>query len=112
MFVLVEFKLADGSTVLVAADPEDQGVARASRAGDVIEAAASSFGSALSTIRKAAAEAVQEFRQGHDRPEEVAIEFGVLLNAEAGAVIARSAVQGHLKVTVKWTRSESVEAES
>jgi Trypsin-co-occurring domain 1 len=111
MAEFVQFKLADGATVLVEAGSGDQGIARASRAGDVIEAAASSFRSALSTVRKAAGEALQEFRQARDSPEEVVIEFGVLLNAEAGAVIAKSGVQGHFKVTVKWKRAESADTQ-
>jgi hypothetical protein len=34
--------------------------------------------------------------------EELVLEFGIKLTAEAGALIARSAAEGHLTVTAKW----------
>jgi hypothetical protein len=36
------------------------------------------------------------------RPDEVRVEFGVKLDAQAGALIARSTVEGHLVVTLRW----------
>lgn len=40
------------------------------------------------------------------RPAELAVEFGIALSAEAGAVITKSSVSGNLKVTMKWQREE------
>ena len=40
-------------------------------------------------------------------PEQVEVEFGVRLNAEAGAVIARTQAEGHLQVKLTWTRSRA-----
>lgn len=104
MAEFVQFPLQDGTALLVVRDRESEGVGRASRAGDIVEAAASSFGGALSSVRKAALEAMQEFRRHADAPDEVELEFGVLLTAEAGAVIAKTGVEGHLKVTMTWKR--------
>jgi hypothetical protein len=36
------------------------------------------------------------------KPEEVQITFGVKPDAQAGAVIARTGMQGHFEVKVKW----------
>jgi hypothetical protein len=37
----------------------------------------------------------------------VEIEFGVKLTAEAGALIAKSAVEGHLVVKLSWSPGQS-----
>ena len=37
------------------------------------------------------------------RPDQVEVEIGVTLTAEAGAVVARTSAQGHLKVKLIWT---------
>ncbi|HEY8373647.1 MAG TPA: CU044_2847 family protein [Pseudonocardiaceae bacterium] len=106
MTKLLRFELGDGDSVLVEVDENEPGMTRASRAKEVVEAAASSLGSALAGVRKAASEAVRRFRDMDARPDEVQIEFGVRLNAQAGAVIAKSGVDGHLKVKLTWRRMD------
>jgi hypothetical protein len=39
-------------------------------------------------------------------PSDVEVEFGVKLDAEAGALIARTGVEAHLTVTLKWSSDE------
>jgi hypothetical protein len=39
------------------------------------------------------------------RPEAVEVQFGLRLNAEAGAVIARTQAEGHLQITLSWVNS-------
>lgn len=62
------------------------------------------FEDALASVREAALPALRSFRDEALQPDEVEIEFGVKLNATAGAVIAKSTVEGHLVVKLKWTR--------
>ncbi|WP_051939603.1 CU044_2847 family protein [Phaeacidiphilus oryzae] len=99
---LMRFALADGGTVLVEAREDEAGMVPAGRAEQVVSAGAASFGKALSSVRDAAGEALARFRELPHAPDEVRIEFGVRLNADAGAVIARTGVEGHLKVSVVW----------
>lgn len=47
------------------------------------------------------------FRDGSLRPDSVEIEFGVKLTAEAGALIAKSSVEGHLVVKLSWSPERS-----
>ena len=54
-------------------------------------------------MRAAAESALRVFRDGSLKPATVEIEFGVKLTAEAGALIARSAVEGHLVVKLSWS---------
>jgi len=103
---LLRFEMDDGGSVVVAITGEP-GVARASKTGDSIRKAAVSLEDALGSVRDAGASALRKFREVADPPHEIAIEFGVEFTAEAGAVIARSALAGHLQVTLTWQRPDS-----
>ncbi|WP_405095676.1 CU044_2847 family protein [Micromonospora sp. NBC_01412] len=104
MTEVVEFALDGGGIVLVAVD-DTPGITPASTAEDVLRRAGMSFNRAIGQARDAASAALTEFRSMADRPDEVEISFGVQLSAEAGALIARTGVQGQLQVTVRWHRS-------
>jgi hypothetical protein len=102
----MRFSLEDGASVLVEVGEDEPGIVRASRTRDAIEAAATSFGAALTGVRNAAGEALRTFRDTDFRPDEIQLEFGVRLNAQAGAVIAKTGVDGHLKVKLTWRNPE------
>jgi hypothetical protein len=38
------------------------------------------------------------------RPDEVEIKFGVKVDAQAGAVIAKTGLQGQFEIKLKWVR--------
>lgn len=101
MTELVRFGLADGGSVVVEADDES-GVELASRDGSGIAAAQARFADALTDVRTAAAEALRVLRDDTLSPDAVELEFGVKLTAQAGAVIAKTALEGHLKVKLTW----------
>lgn len=100
MSELIRFAVDDETSVVVEVR-EDEGFERVARPG-VIAQAPHAFVTALQDVRAAAVAALDVFRQGPGRPDAVEIEFGVRLTAEAGAVIARSALEGHLQVTLTW----------
>jgi NTP-dependent ternary system trypsin peptidase co-occuring protein len=54
----------------------------------------------LSSVHPAAEAVVGAFKAL--APGEVAVEFGLRLDAQAGAVIAKTGVSGHFKVSLKW----------
>jgi len=104
-----EFLTADGAVVRVecaGAGVEEpygmQPVGRSSAAAGVQRAAAT-FEEALSGVRAAAESALAVFRDGRLKPDEVEIEFGVKLSAEAGALIARTSADAHLTVKLSWS---------
>ena len=103
MTALVSFDLEDGGSVVVEMDETEPGFELVSRDGPVA-AARRRFEEALSGVRGAAEAALRAFRDGALRPDEIEIEFGVRLNAETGAVIAKTAVEGHLTVKLTWQR--------
>lgn len=108
MSQVVSFELDEGGTVLVEPINED-GIVRASDTGAALRKASTSFETALSGVRSAAAATLQQFTSLPHQPEEVTIEFGVRLDLAAGAVIARTAVEGHLQVTLLWKRTGKAE---
>jgi hypothetical protein len=104
---LISFPLDGDDAVLVEVNLDRPEIGPASRASDLVTSAAVSFDGALAHIRKAASIALANFRDAELRPDEVQIEFGVALNAQAGAVIARTGVDGHLKVQLIWRRPDA-----
>jgi hypothetical protein len=104
MTELVKFDIDGGGSVIVAVDDHPE-VSRVSRIDQVNRQARLTFNKALGEVRDAASAALAQFQAMTNRPDEVEISFGVQLTAETGAVIARTGVQGHLQVTVRWQRS-------
>jgi hypothetical protein len=104
MTELVRFDLVDGGSLLVEVDEDEPGIERASRVDDLAVRASQSLDSALEGIRIAANATLTKLRELAEAPDEVEVEFGIRLNAQAGAVIAKTEAEGHLQVRVAWKR--------
>jgi hypothetical protein len=102
---LLRFELEDGGSVVARMDPFDSGVVEATGASDVVARATGSFESALEGVRRAAAATLRRMGDLPERPDEITVEFGIQLDAEVGAVLARTGAQGHLQVQVTWRRT-------
>jgi hypothetical protein len=100
----VRFPLADGGSVLVEVEVEP-GFEHASAPSGVLRKATTTFEHALNEVRAAAGTALAQFRDLG--PDEVELKFGVKLDAQAGAVIARTGLQGQFEVKLKWVRGEA-----
>ncbi|GIG61650.1 hypothetical protein Lfu02_60220 [Longispora fulva] len=57
---------------------------------------------ALAQIRPAIESTLSMVRGLTRRPDEVEVEIGVTLTAEAGAIVARTSAEGHLVVRARW----------
>ena len=99
---LVEFELPGGGTVVAEVDVAP-GVSRVSRDG-VLAKATGTFEDALTRVRDAAATALAQFQDMARQPDSVEMTFGVKLDAQAGAVIAKTGVQGHFEVKLTWSQ--------
>jgi hypothetical protein len=106
---LARFPLEGGGSVVVEIDPVP-GTSRVSRRDDLIEDAKGSFEAALANVREAAASALGTFQSMTRKPDEVEIKFGVKLTAQAGAVIAKTGLDGNFEVKLKWVRDTSAES--
>ncbi|NDU71622.1 hypothetical protein GWI34_03130 [Actinomadura sp. DSM 109109] len=98
---LVRWQTEHG-TVVVETDDREPGFQSVSRAGDLVHDAAGKLEDAFGEVREAARAALESLRGGGLNPDGIELEFGVKLNAAAGAVIAKTTVEGHLKVKMTW----------
>jgi hypothetical protein len=100
---LVEVPVEGGGRLLVeAADaelPADLELASA-RPGAVVTRARESLEEALDQIRPAVSAVSQRLRAM--APDELTVEFGLILGAEAGAIVARGTAEVHFTVTLTW----------
>ncbi|WP_410644211.1 CU044_2847 family protein [Amycolatopsis sp. lyj-346] len=97
----VRFPLAGGGSVVVEVEGEP-GLEHAAAPSGVLRKATTTFEHALGEVRAAASAALAQFRDLG--PDEVELKFGVKLDAQAGAVIARTGLQGQFEVKLKWLR--------
>ncbi|MEU1226593.1 CU044_2847 family protein [Streptomyces sp. NPDC005828] len=108
---LARFELGDGGgAVYVAFEDQDPQIVRArgrdrSRNG-AVDVAAGRFEEGLDQIRQMAGRTLERMVSLPSPPSTVELEFGVKFNVETGVVIARTGVEGHLKVKVVWERGE------
>lgn len=105
MAQLVEYKLADGSSILVEANLPENGIERASRADKIVEAT-QSFEEVLDQVKLSAQAIISKLRSLADRPDELEVEFGIKLGAKAGVVISSTDVEANFKVTLVWKQSK------
>lgn len=107
---LVEFPSDSGEPILV--EVEDVSLSGETRRGlstsAVVERAQTSFEDALDKARPMASGLVGKLRAIGDAagnpPDEVHLEFGIVLNAEAGAILASAGAGANYKVTMTWKR--------
>jgi hypothetical protein len=104
MASLVEVPFDDGGYVVVEMDDAAGGVVKAGRTGEVAGRAAQSLESALESVAPAARAVLARVREA--RPQQVTVEFGVKLSAEAGAVITRTSGECNFKVTLRWDQRD------
>ncbi|MQY03792.1 CU044_2847 family protein [Actinomadura macrotermitis] len=98
---LVRWETADGP-VLVEVDDTDPGFESVSIPGEFVQNAAERMEEALGNVRGAAEAALRSLRDGKLNPDGIELEFGVKLNAAAGAVIAKTSAEAHFKVKLTW----------
>jgi hypothetical protein len=100
---VLEFEVGaeNGGTVLVEVDdPEQAGNVRVSR--DVAERTQQSFDAALSEVMPGINVLMSRLQEIAAKPDEVGLEFGIKFTVGANALIAKTAVEGNVKVTLKW----------
>ncbi|WP_328959541.1 CU044_2847 family protein [Streptomyces virginiae] len=103
MAALARIPLDGGGYVLLEAPAGPDGPVKAGRVSDAIRDLPGSLQEALKPVTEAARSTLEQLRKAG--PDEIAVEFGVDLAVEAGAVITKTGAHCHLKVTVKWKRN-------
>ncbi len=110
---LAEFRLADGSVVLVQVDgPETDDVAvrgwrdKAADAGERLTVTANrTLDGAIDAVVPAAETLVRRLRETAGGPDELTVEFGLQMSAQAGAYIAQATSTANFRVSMTWRRA-------
>jgi hypothetical protein len=97
---LLSFPLAEGNgaTVIVEVQDETTGNVPIARDG-VIERASRTFEETIAQVKPAIDVVVKQLQQLAVKPEQTTVEFAIKLTASADALIAKTALEGNLKVT-------------
>jgi hypothetical protein len=105
---LVCMPLEGGGTILFEAGDgaglEFDGPVKAGRVAEAVRELPQTLQDSLVPVRETARTVLEQLRQVG--PDEVEVEFGVNLSAQAGAVISKGAGAVHLKVRVLWKAAE------
>jgi hypothetical protein len=105
MAQLVEFPLAAGGSVLVDVSGQAGPAMRGLHGVDVVERARQTFEEAVGHVRPAVEGVIAQLRSLAEAPDEVHVEFGLDLHAEAGAFIAAVGSTANFTVALTWRRS-------
>ncbi|MGH3220909.1 MAG: CU044_2847 family protein [Streptosporangiaceae bacterium] len=101
----LEVPLSGGEIVLAEITGQVDDVALFGRGKDVLGRLSGSLSEQLAHVRSLAGEVLGTWKDSHEPPDRVAVEFGLTFSAKAGLVVAEAAGEGHLTVTVEWSRS-------
>ena len=107
----VEFRLPDGSTVILETDEMDRGVVKAG-VGEVVERVQQGFEEAVENARKAALVILEKVRHLslHDPPDEVEITFGLKASGELKTlVVAKAGTEASYSVRLTWKKEKKPE---
>ena len=107
MAEIIEYPLDGGGSMLVAvAQTPVEGVATRGWGDDrplrVVEKANQTFESAVAKLRPAADAVLASLSGLTSTPEQITVEFGVELTAEAGICIATLGSSANFKITLTW----------
>jgi hypothetical protein len=111
---LVEFPSEDGGTIFVEVEGDTLGgeTRRGLSPSALVERAQTSFEDALDKARPMATSLVKKLRDVGDsavnQPDQVQVQFGIVLSAQAGAVLAAASAGANYTVTMTWNK-QSVE---
>ncbi|MFC5822279.1 CU044_2847 family protein [Nonomuraea insulae] len=101
MSKVVRYTTNDGAELLVEVEDDAYGTARISRGDGIIDAGKhleEVLEKTLTTV-KPVVDAVRKLA-----PDAHEIEFGLKLNAEAGVLVAKTAMEGHFTVKLTWNK--------
>lgn len=107
---LVEFPSEDGQTIFVEVEGDTLGgeTRRGLSPSAMVERAQTSFEDALDKARPMASSLVKKLRYMGDsavnQPDEMQVQFGIVLSAEAGAVLAAASAGANYTVTMTWKK--------
>lgn len=104
---LLQFQTADGSPIFVEISDSRSGYRGGNtRSGTPsLEIADKRFREVLSTVSAIATEAMETIDNMVTKPDEISLELGIKITAEAGVLVTRLGGEAHLQITLTWKKS-------
>ncbi|MFB6808731.1 CU044_2847 family protein [Streptomyces sp. NPDC056387] len=99
---LIRVPLEGGGHVVVETGTASSGIVRAGRPGEIVGTAARTLTESFEQVRAAAAVLLERMSTLPKPPSSVEVELGVKMNAEAGAIIAKTAAEGNFVIRLTW----------
>lgn len=100
---LIEYRLDDGQTILVEViEPTPGGLVPVGRTADVITKSQKTLSEALDNVRPAAEVIIAKLSNLKTRPDQISVEFGLKLSANAGAVLAAVSIECNYVIKLTW----------
>ena len=101
---IVQFETKQGKQVLVEVDEGRalHGEVLAANESGIAAKAKQSFEDALASVKPGIEAALQSLTNLVSKPQETEIEFGLKLDAAAGAIFARAGAEATFKVKLTW----------
>jgi len=101
----IAFESEDEPILIGLSDGETQAQGRVKiSAGTGLEKARQTLSDSLDSIKKVADGVNDKLQESNRYPDEVTVEFGINIAVEAGAIIAKTSGEGHIKLTLKWKK--------
>ncbi|MFF3859535.1 CU044_2847 family protein [Streptomyces sp. NPDC002209] len=104
MSELIEMPLDGGGTVWMEVPDDLPVIERVGRGDDALRTTARTLQEALSRVGPAVDAVIGQLRSAAVVPDEVNVQFGIKITAEAGAVIAKAATEANFTVSATWLR--------
>jgi len=104
MTEIARIPIGGGGTILVETTEIDDGPVKAGRIRDAVHDLPTTLQAMLEPVTETARILLDHLSQA--KPAELEVEFGIDLASEAGAVITKTTLAGHLKVKMLWKQPE------
>ncbi len=102
---LIEFPIDENESIWIEVETsEDEYGDEEVSCEDLPGKATRTFHEALSTVTPVAEAIIGKLSKLNENLKEIDVEFGLKMNAKAGAVVASSGIEANFKVALKWKR--------
>ncbi len=108
MSYVVAMPLDEGGSVLVEISDNDtdaDGIERVGRTRDAATSASQTLQAALRQVKPAVRAVLAGVQDMVERPDKVAVQFGIKFTASAGVVVAKAASEANFTVIVEWVQT-------
>lgn len=108
MINYIETEAPDGTPIRVEIEPMPKGVGFGKKptAADDKSDTEQAYEKTLSTIRICATDIINTIQALPTPPQTAAVNFGIKIDGDAGAMIAKNTEMAHFKVSLSWKQGE------